>query len=62
MTANCCAVTFRRDRRRLTDCGLAPARRPAMAYYPKNEAKRAARDRFTGLWAATVTPPVNEEM
>jgi len=27
-----------------------------MAYYPKNEAKRAARDRFTGLWAATVTP------
>jgi len=27
-----------------------------MADYPKNEAKRAARNRFTGLWAATVTP------
>jgi 4-hydroxy-tetrahydrodipicolinate synthase len=27
-----------------------------MVDYPKNEAKRAARDRFTGLWAATVTP------
>ena len=24
--------------------------------YPKNEAKRAARDRFTGQWAATITP------
>jgi hypothetical protein len=26
-----------------------------MVDYPKNEAKRAARARFTGLWAATVT-------
>ena len=27
-----------------------------MVDYPKNEAKRAARDRLTGLWAATITP------
>jgi 4-hydroxy-tetrahydrodipicolinate synthase len=27
-----------------------------MADYPKAEAKQAARERFTGLWAATITP------
>ena len=30
--------------------------RSAMADYPKAEAKQAARERFTGLWAATTTP------